>query len=146
MTTGQKMQLCLTLSKNTENRRNLAHVFDYQRGHFKNHDQEGALANKKTFVPNPFHCVLVVVRPVKPLSDFLKSIITAGVSRKRSRVALFKDPCFLFVGDNKSSKHCAILLLGHNRTRTIIILSHTCMSILANFCRVILSCFVKPFG
>ena len=26
--------------------RKLAYVSDYQRGHFKNHDQEGALANK----------------------------------------------------------------------------------------------------
>ena len=41
----QKMQLCLTLSRKTENG-NLAYVSDYQRGHFKNHDQEGALANK----------------------------------------------------------------------------------------------------
>ena len=36
LTTYQKMQLCLTLSKNTDNRRNLAYVFDYQRGCFKN--------------------------------------------------------------------------------------------------------------
>ena len=35
-----------TYQKNTENRRNLAYVFDYKRGHLKNHDQEGALANK----------------------------------------------------------------------------------------------------
>ena len=42
-----------------------------------------------------------------------KSIIAAGVSRERSRVALFEDPRFLFLGDNKSSKRCAILLLGH---------------------------------
>ena len=42
-----------------------------------------------------------------------KSIIAAGVSRKRSRVALFEDPRFLFLGDNKSSKCCAILLLDH---------------------------------
>ena len=37
------------LSKNTENRRNLVYVFDYQRGPFKNHYQEGVtgwLANK----------------------------------------------------------------------------------------------------
>ena len=47
LTTYQKMQLWLTLSKNTENRRNLAYVFDYQCGHLKNHDQEGALANKQ---------------------------------------------------------------------------------------------------
>ena len=46
LTTYQKMQLCLTLSKNTENRWNLAYVFDCKRGHFKSHDQEGALANK----------------------------------------------------------------------------------------------------
>ena len=38
-----------------------------------------------------------------------KSITAAGVSRERSRVALFEDPRFLFLGDiNKSSK----LLLG----------------------------------
>ena len=42
LTTYQKMQLCLTLSKNTENRRNLAYVFDYQRGPFKNQYQKGA--------------------------------------------------------------------------------------------------------
>ena len=32
-----------------------------------------------------------------------KSIIAAGVSRERSRVTLFEDPRFLFLGDNKSS-------------------------------------------
>ena len=64
-------------------------------------------------VANHFHRVLVVVRPVKLLFDFPKSIIAAGVSRKRSRVALFDDPRFLFLGDNKSSKRCAIFLLGH---------------------------------
>ena len=59
------------------------------------------------------HRVLVVVRPVKPLFDFPKSIIAASVSSKRSRVALFEDPRFLFLCDNKSSKRRAILLLGH---------------------------------
>ena len=49
---------------------------------------------------NHFHRVLVVVRPVKPLFDFPKSIIAAGVSRKRSRVALSEDPRFLFLGDS----------------------------------------------
>ena len=39
--------------------------------------------------------------------------IAAGVSRERSSVALFEDPRFLFLGDNKSWKRCAILLLGH---------------------------------
>ena len=73
-------------------------------GHFKNHDQEGALASKKKFVTNHFHGVLVVVRPVKPHLDFPKSVIAAGMSRKRSRVALFEDPRFLFLSDNKSSK------------------------------------------
>ena len=43
----QKMQLCLTLSRNTENRRNLAYVSEYQRGHFKNHDQEGSLPRRR---------------------------------------------------------------------------------------------------
>ena len=38
--TYQKMQLRLILSWNTENRRNLACVFDDQRGHFKNHNQD----------------------------------------------------------------------------------------------------------
>ena len=42
LTTYQKMQLCLALSKNSENRRNLAYVFDYQRGPFKNQYQKGA--------------------------------------------------------------------------------------------------------
>ena len=42
-----------------------------------------------------------------------KSIIAAGVSRKRSRVALFEDTRFLFLSDYKSSKRCTILLLGH---------------------------------
>ena len=65
------------------------------------------------FVTNHFHGVLVVVRPVKPHLHFPKSVIAAGMSRKRSRVALFEDPRFLFLGDNKSSKRCAILLLGH---------------------------------
>ena len=58
------------------------------------------------FVTSHFHRVLVVARPVKPLFEFPKSIIAAGVSRKRSRVALFEDPRFLFLGDNdESSKH-----------------------------------------
>ena len=64
-------------------------------------------------VANHFHRVLVVVRPVKSLFYFPNSIIAACVSRKRSRVALFDDPRFLFLGDNKSSKRCAIFLLGH---------------------------------
>ena len=69
--------------------------------------------NSTKLVTNHFHRVLVVVRPVKPLFDFPKSIIAASVSKKRSRVALFEDPRLLFLGDNKSSKRCAILLLGH---------------------------------
>ena len=64
-------------------------------------------------VTNHFHRGLVVVGPVKSLFDFRKSIIAAGVSRKRSRVALLEESSFLFLGDNKSSKRCAILLLGH---------------------------------
>ena len=55
------------------------------------------------FVTNHFHGVLVVDRPVKPHLDFPKSVIAAGMSRKRSRVALLEDPRFLFLGDNKSS-------------------------------------------
>ena len=99
LTTYQTMQLCLTLSRNTENRRNLAYVSDYQPGHFKNHDQDMKRVHWQInkFVTNHFHRVLVdlvVVRPVKPLFDFRKSIIAAGESRKRSRVALLEDPRF----------------------------------------------------
>ena len=39
----KKMQLCLTLSKNTENRGNLANVFDYQRGYFNKPRSRGCI-------------------------------------------------------------------------------------------------------
>ena len=54
-----------------------------------------------------------------------KSIIAAGVSRKRSRVALFEDPRFLFLGEQFVEALChpspwpprtRTLILSHTRT------------------------------
>ena len=52
-----------------------------------------------------------------------KSIIAAGVSRKRSRVALFEDPRFLFLGEQFVEALCHPSP-WQPRTRTLI-LSHT---------------------
>ena len=83
LSTYQKMQLCLTLLKNTENRRNLAMFSIINAGILKTMIKRMQWQIIK-FVTNHFHRVLVVIRPVKPLFDFPKSIIATGVSRKRS--------------------------------------------------------------
>ena len=126
LATYQKMQLCLTLSKNTEKRRNFVGVLFpiMKAGILKTTIKR--VHWQIEFVTNHFHRVLVVVRPVKLLFDFPKSIIADGVSRKRSRVALSEDSRVLFLGDNKvnkSSKRCA-----HTRTFWQIFAESFCLS------------------